>query len=291
MRFLFVDRIIATDGDRIEGRRGFPASEPLRYESGFIAPGAISEAIGQLASWLCLQRNDFSARPVFLFADAIHVEADVPVGSDVTLTANIANMDAETFVFSGQAMLNGRVVQRINNCSGYFMPLASLEDPTITRERFAALVSAAGLQLEGAAGPAFPFDTLVDDVLAFEEQRSIRTCKVFAGDQPYYRDHFPRFPVTPIVMLNEMIGEAAARLFGRGVQVRRINDIKIKSFVKPGDIVETRLKAELPLLDTSLDGSRIAIINTTAEIIKDGKRILRGRYEYLLTNPSSEMTP
>ena len=54
-----------------------------------IAPGALSEAIGQLASWLCIQRNDFTARPVFLFADHIKVHGAVQAGSDVELHADL----------------------------------------------------------------------------------------------------------------------------------------------------------------------------------------------------------
>ena len=69
MRFLFVDLIEACGADRIAGQKTFASADPMQYlEPGFqpfIAPGVICEAMGQLASWLCLQRTDFTMRPVF----------------------------------------------------------------------------------------------------------------------------------------------------------------------------------------------------------------------------------
>lgn len=286
MRFLFVDRISALGGDTVEGRRVFGAREPLQYSPwrgvAQVAPGAASEAIGQLASWLCLARNDFMARPVFLFAEAIEVLGPIPVGSDVALKASISSMDESTFVFSGEASVDGVVVQRIKDCSGYFMPLEELENPAVTRERFAALTSAEGLVLEGAEGAAFPFSTLVDEIKFFDADTEIRAEKRFHTNAPFYADHFPRFPVTPIVMLNEMIGATATRLLCNADQrlaVRGIKDIKIKSFVKPGEICETRVK--VTTVETGPGG--VKCFRTIAEVLKDGKRILRGLYDYELT--------
>lgn len=280
MRFLFVDRIAACGGDAISGTRVFSPGEPLQYD-GQIAPGAVSEAIGQLASWLCLERNDFTARPVFLFADGIRVLAPVPAGAAVVLEAKISAMDRDTFAFSGVASVEGTVVQTIDDCNGYFMPLADLEDPAVTRVRHRALTTG-GLVLEGAAGAAFDFAGLIDDVKELAVEKTVRTTKTFAASAPFYRDHFPRFPVTPIVMLNEMIGQAATRLLtknkGDVVRVKRIKDIKIKSFVRPEELCETRVKVQTI---TIAPGARL--VSTIAEVLKDDKRILRGQYEFEIT--------
>lgn len=277
MRFLFVDQIAHRTGDEVHGSVHFGVRAPLRYgrfSGSVVAPGAISEAIGQLASWLCLERNQFTARPVFLFADAITVARDVPTGQTVELSAQVSAMDEESFVFSGEARFGGAVVQAIRNCNGYFMPLAELEDPELTRKRFLALTDG-GLRQVDDDGDAFSF---AQSLATLDQSEDGIICRAqFAPSQPFYRDHFPRFPVTPIVMLNEAIGAAAKRLLAphreQQLNIRAIHDIKIRSFVKPDEAIDVRIKVE------GRDGDKI---RTVSELLKGGKRILRGLYDYQL---------
>ncbi len=285
MRFLFVEEITRIAGDRIEGRRAFALDEPLRYRrlggESEIAPGAISEAIGQLASWLCLQRNEFTARPVFLFADKIRILGPVQAGSDVNLVADILEMNQETFRFSGHAEVEGIKIAAVEQCSGYFMPLGELEDPEVTRARFAALTTG-GLKLEGSGGTPYAFDQLAGETLALAPKESIHTKKTFDPAETFYKDHFPRFPVTPIVMLNEMIGSATTRMMqlsgAKRLEVRELSGIKIRNFVKPGESCETLVK----VVGERQDGAT-TLVETIAELVKDGKKILRGNYHYRLT--------
>jgi 3-hydroxymyristoyl/3-hydroxydecanoyl-(acyl carrier protein) dehydratase len=243
----------------------------------------VSEAIGQLASWLCLERNGFSARPVFLFADRIEVLASVRPGEAVLLEASLHEMDAESLRFSGRALVQGRVVQTVKDCSGYFMPLAELEDPAVTRARFQTL-TAGVLALEGAGGPPYPLADLAGETLSLEPFARVQTRTRFAPEAPFYADHFPRFPVTPIVILNEMIGQATAKVAGlnsaqeRGaLQIRRIEDVKIRTFVRPGETCET-----IVTVTALREEGPVKLLAATAEIKKDGKRILRGNYTYEL---------
>lgn len=284
MRFLFVDKITRIEGDKISGQKHFGLDEPLRYRplggEAEIAPGALSEAIGQLASWLCIQRNDFTARPVFLFADQIKIHAPVLAGSTVELHSDILQLDKETFRFSGTASVDGQIKVEIKNCSGYFMPLGELEDPEVSKQRFAAMTSV-GLKLDGASGNPFAFDSLAGETLTLLPKQSIRTLKTFAADEPFYKDHFPRFPVTPIVMLNEMIGTATTRMLqlsgSKRLTPRELSGIKIRSFVKAGEPVEISIK----LVGERHEGDQ-TYVETSAELIKEGKKILRGSYHYVV---------
>jgi 3-hydroxymyristoyl/3-hydroxydecanoyl-(acyl carrier protein) dehydratase len=283
MRFLFVDAIEQQDGPVIIGRRNFGVDEPMRSVTlsghAVVTPSALSEAIGQLASWQCLEKNDFTARPVFLFADRIAVMTQVPVGSDVVLKAVITENDGQSFRFSGTAELNGEVVQSIDNSQCAVMPLADLEDPAVARQRFQALTSG-GLKLAGAEGEPYRYDRLVDDVQILEAGRSLRAFKTFAADEPFYADHFPRFPVTPIVMLNEMIATATARCVGveqrAALSAREITNLKIRSFVRPGEMCEVRVNIETDMPSAV----RGRLIGASVEVVKGGRPILRGRYAY-----------
>ena len=269
MRFLFVNRIDSMSETTISGHHYFAPDEPLQYPlhsafDGFagnqVAPGVVSEAIGQLASWLAIKQNGFTARPVFLFADKISVEHPVAPGTGVELRAEIHQLDAEILVFSGSALVDGRMVQAVSNCSGYFMPLDQLEDPAVTKERFASLV-AGGLLLDAGVSSRYPFENLCEEIVDQDGSSSIVVRRTMRHDEPFYRDHFPRFPVTPIVMLNELIGAAAkammndkksgsehSDLYESGKEIRLfprcVADVKIKSFVKPGESCLVKVRTQ-----------------------------------------------
>ena len=280
MRFLFVDKIDRLSESEITGSRYFGVDAPMQYANANgesqIAPGVISEAVGQLVSWLTISKGDFASRPVFLFADKIEIVAPVKPGSKVDLNASIEEGDDSTFVFSGEARVDGNLVHRVERVNGMYMPLGDLEDPQVTRDRFARL-TAEGLQLPGDEG-RFDFTSLVDRVVESADTEIVCE-KSFSPDEKFYQDHFPRFPVTPIVMINEMIGLTTAKLVKpddpRSVVPLTVDGIKIRNFVKPGDTVRTHVKVK----DTIRDGDS-TIVKTIAEVKNDSKTLLRGKYSY-----------
>jgi len=280
MRFLFVDKISNQTLTSVEGTRLFTVDEPLRYVSPGgeqkIAPGIVSEAIGQLASWKCIKDNNFSARPVFLFADKIKVFDDIAPGTLLSLEADVHEVNNETLRFSGKASRQGEVVQEISECIGYFMPLAELEDPEVTRSRYQALTSG-GLSLLGNSESPYNFFNLIDDNAEIIGKSIVATIKI-TESEPFFADHFPRMPVTPIVVLNELIGATTCVLYSgrklRCLTPRLIEGIKIKSFVRPGDEIEVKVSLS--------NDKKQNVVETVAEIFKEGKRILRGSYHYLV---------
>jgi 3-hydroxymyristoyl/3-hydroxydecanoyl-(acyl carrier protein) dehydratase len=292
MRFLFVDRITEVGDGVIAGLKHFDVGAPMQYGDGRgerqIAPGVVSEAIGQLVSWLCIKNNDFSRRPVFLFADKIGIAGIVRPGDTVDLKARIDSMekDGETFVFSGEASVQDRLVATIENCSGYFMPLGDLEDPEVTKQRYGALING-GLKLDGDHD-FYDFDQLLGEVVeqtgdaAGAAGSGIVARKTMAPSERFFADHFPRFPVTPIVVINEMIGAVTAKLASphepRALMPRAVEQIKIRNFVKPGETVETKVK----ITGRHPGKNGRDVITTMAEVTKGGKTILRGRYVYEL---------
>lgn len=280
MRFLLVDRITRVESNSIEGERFFGSSDPFQYSidgQRLIAPGAVSEAIGQLASWLCLKLSKFRSKPVFLFADHIENYGNVPAGSLMTIKGHIDYMDHGVIRFSGQASADGRVIQTVRECHGYLMPLSDLEDPTTVLHQYRTLTDRDAQPPSDDDHP-YKFNDLVDEVLDVVPHEMVMTSKVMKVDEPFYKDHFPRMPVTPVVILSEMITTATGHLFEQSGMtplrstLRSIHDLKIRQFVRPGD----RCVVVVHVDHEARDGR----LRTLAEISTNGRRILRGQYEY-----------
>lgn len=89
---------------------------------------------------------------------------------------------------------------------------------------------------------------LVDEIIKQTENRIVCR-KRFTGDEFWYRGHYPDFPLTPGVLLVEAAMQAGAVLLTRfangagGVPVAtRINNVKFKSIVRPGDTIEMEVE-------------------------------------------------
>lgn len=77
----------------------------------------------------------------------------------------------------------------------------------------------------------------------------------FDPDAPFFRDHFPGFPVVPGVILLESLAQLAGKLIGYSVRVERgdwpfpilsmMEGVKFRRFVRPGEqvILESRIIA------------------------------------------------
>lgn len=89
---------------------------------------------------------------------------------------------------------------------------------------------------------------LVDEIVE-QSDRQIVCRKRFTGEEFWYRGHYPDFPLTPGVLLVEAAMQAGAVLLARytagqaGVPVAtRINNVKFKHMVRPGDTIEMQVE-------------------------------------------------
>jgi 3-hydroxyacyl-[acyl-carrier-protein] dehydratase len=86
---------------------------------------------------------------------------------------------------------------------------------------------------------------LVDEIVEQSEKRIVCR-KTFHGDEFWYAGHYPKFPVTPGVLLCEAAMQAGAVLLAKyaaegpgGVPVvTRMNNVKFKQMVRPGDTID-----------------------------------------------------
>ena len=85
---------------------------------------------------------------------------------------------------------------------------------------------------------------LIDEIVEQSEKRIVCR-KRFTGDEFWYRGHYPEFPITPGVLLCEAAMQAGAVLLAKVVAdnpdlvpvVSRMNHVKFKTMVRPGDTV------------------------------------------------------
>lgn len=91
---------------------------------------------------------------------------------------------------------------------------------------------------------------LVDEIVSQDEE-SIICRKTFRDDEYFFQGHYPDHPLVPGVILCESTVQAGAILLsgklsgGNAVPVlTRMNDVKFKNMVHPGDTIELHVKLE-----------------------------------------------
>jgi 3-hydroxyacyl-[acyl-carrier-protein] dehydratase len=85
---------------------------------------------------------------------------------------------------------------------------------------------------------------LVDEIVEQSDARIVCR-KAFTGDEFWYRGHYPGFPLTPGVLLVEAGMQAGAVLLAGRAKgaansvpvATRINNVKFKQMVRPGDTI------------------------------------------------------
>ena len=98
--------------------------------------------------------------------------------------------------------------------------------------------------------PHRPPFLLVDRIVEQTEDRIVCE-KTLTGEEYFFAGHYPDFPITPGVLLCEAAMQAGAILLSSKVEsaegkvpvATRMNDVRFKKMVKPGDTI--RLEVDL----------------------------------------------
>lgn len=130
-------------------------------------------------------------------------------------------------------------------------------------------------QIHAAIPHREPF-LLVDEIVEWSESRIVCR-KKFRGDEFFYQGHYPRFPLTPGVLLCEAGMQAGAILLSKhvpstneGVPVAtRLNDVRFKRMVRPGETIDI----EVDLIERLADAFFLK-----AKVSCDGK--VAARFEF-----------
>ena len=287
MPFLFVDHIKSHEANTITGDLLLDHESRYINDQGMVLPGIISEAVGQLASWKVINDGNYQGRPVFLFADRIEILHPVPADTKIELRAEIHSSNAETIAFSGSAHSDCRKVLTVTNCTGYFMKLSDLEDPDVAKKRFDLLTTPAGLNLDRTSPIKLDAEISGFQILDRTPTSVEAQCQL-QKECSFYRDHFPRFPVTPIVVINELVGRVCQDMLSDvhpvTVNLREVTGVKIREFIKGGEPFTIRATVKEKIhLNPDHEEAKVMV-----QIQKNNKNILRGHYLFSIKNAAED---
>ncbi len=122
-----------------------------------------------------------------------------------------------------------------------------------------------------AAIPHRPPFLFVDEVVERTDSR-LRCRKRFTGDEDFYRGHYPHFPLTPGVLLVESGLQAGAILLsresaaapGKVPVATRIDGVKFKRMVRPGETIDIEVEVVERLADAFFMKAKITVAGQLA---------------------------
>lgn len=128
---------------------------------------------------------------------------------------------------------------------------------------------------------------LVDEILEQTDGRIVCS-KVFTGKEEFFAGHYPGFPLVPGVLLCEAAMQAGAILLsghlaaieGRVPVATRMNDVRFKRIVRPGET----LRLEVELVERLADAFFLK-----AKVTVDGK--IAARFDFACTAASLSEIP
>lgn len=288
MRFFLIDRICELeDGTRARGIKNVCWDDPFLREPfpglpGF-SPVIACESVAQLVSWVIVAARDFTVKPVITAVDSYRCCGHVSPGDQLEVSGEIESFSPESALAHGRIVCCGRTVIEIEHAVCYLYPLSELDPPEDARRQFGTLYtpgypvpgtdSGALLQREHIPLPAI---ALVDRVFRSEDPNRLSGIKNITATEEYFRDHFPRKPIVPgVVIMESMIDLGAQLITGRlpaGVRpiLQGCRKIKFRSFVQPGDqllieaaVVSCDAAGSTVKITARLNGKTAAMLQTT----------------------------
>jgi 3-hydroxymyristoyl/3-hydroxydecanoyl-(acyl carrier protein) dehydratase len=240
--FSFVDRITGIEpGTRGQGCFAIPAGLPS-FPSCLVA-----EAVGQLAAWVAMAHVEFRCRPVAGLAGEVRILGEVVPGQILDLGIEIESCDLDAVAYAGRASAGDALAVEVRRCVGPMLPLEEFDAPGAVRGHFEALC--------GPGAPPGRFRGIAEldfELIDRDPGKWLRAELQVPGSAPFFADHFPRRPVFPGSLLLHAQMRLALKLAGdvlhpgprARLEVRRIDDVKLRSFIPPGQVVELRAETQ-----------------------------------------------
>lgn len=107
---------------------------------------------------------------------------------------------------------------------------------------------------------------LVDEIVDWADDRIVCT-KTFQGTEDFFAGHYPGFPLVPGVLLCEAAMQAGAILLSRHLTgaegkvpvATRINDVRFKRMVRPGDTLTMEVTLTERLADAFFLKAKVTV--------------------------------
>lgn len=264
--FSFVDRITKLEsGARAAGHYAIPAHLP------HFPACLVSEAIGQLAAWVAMSHFGFRRRPVAGLASEALFFGGVTAGQTLDLAVALETCDEDAIAYGGSARVDGGAVVELRNCVAPMLPMEEFDAPEMMQSDFEVLC--------GPGAPAARIRALPQQEVTVIDRvpgKSLTATLQVPESASFFGDHFPRRPVFPGTLLLDQQIELALQLAAIQAHPRvlltpsRVTDVKMRSFIAPGQVVEIQIGLQ-PLDEAT------SIASLTARV--GGKPVATGRLE------------
>ena len=123
------------------------------------------------------------------------------------------------------------------------------------------------------------------DRVTEETQDSVKAEKFIDPKEPFFQGHYPNRPIMPGVLIFESIFQTGAIMMGKRISnegripvLTRVNNIKLKHAVNPGDILQIEVKlndlvssAAYMSGKASVNGKTAVTLEFTAMLVEDTK--------------------
>ena len=123
------------------------------------------------------------------------------------------------------------------------------------------------------------------DRVTEETQDSVKAEKFIDPKEPFFQGHYPNRPIMPGVLIFESIFQTGAIMMGKQIAnegripvLTRVNNIKLKHAVNPGDILQIEVKlndlvssAAYMSGKASVNGKTAVTLEFTAMLVEDTK--------------------
>jgi 3-hydroxymyristoyl/3-hydroxydecanoyl-(acyl carrier protein) dehydratase len=234
--FSFVDRITdIAPGVRVRGTFHVPA-RIREFPSSLVA-----EAVGQLAAWSSMAHLGFRRRPVAGLARDTRFLGMVRPGDTLELEADLESCTDDDVAYAGRAAVGGEPVIVLEQCLGPMLPAEDFDAPEALRRDFEVLCGTGAPSDRFAGLPEFDLER-AESVPGERVKALLRVPESAA----FFHDHFPRRPVFPATLLLDsqirlavgLAQEAASSPDGSALTATRVLDVKVRSFIAPGQVLE-----------------------------------------------------
>src|SRR5687767_13670048 len=127
---------------------------------------------------------------------------------------------------------------------------------------------------------------LVDEIVLREEKRIVCR-KRFTGDEYFFAGHYPGQPIVPGVLLCEAAMQAGAILLSGHLQgaaggvpvATRMNDVKFKRIVRPGETIQMEVDLVERLADDSFLRAKVTVAGQVSVRFEFACTLARGGAE------------